>query len=147
MLLITHIATVTTAYALFLLAFVVSLALIKQEAHLKQKRLNSWTFKLPSLKVLDKVNLRFLTIGFVCMACGVASGYVYGIKKGINFLDFNSQLFGASLTLLIYAVLLLAVFFKGYRGSRAAWISVFGFTAALVLFWGVNFLGGSFHAN
>lgn len=146
MLLLTHIAALSSAYALFLFAFVVSIALISQESHLKQKRLNSWTLKLPSLKVLDRFNLRFLTIGFVLMFCGVASGYVYGLKKGINFLSSDPQFFGATLTLIIYFILLLAVFFKGFRGTRAAWLSIFGFSAALISFWGVNILRGNFHA-
>ena len=144
-LLIAHISTLAIAYSLFLFAFAASLALIVQENAIKQKRINSWSQKLPKLKLLDKLNLRFLSIGVLLMLCGLGSGYIYGRQKGISFFLGDPQLLSAASTLFIYACLLFAINNKGYRGTRAAWLSVIGFLMALASYWGVQLTGGSFH--
>ena len=101
--------------------------------------------KLPNLRALDKINVRLLSLGFLLMCFGVGTGFAFALNKGIAVFVLDSRLLWSSLTLGIYATLLLATAAKGYRGRRVAWFSVLGYATLIISFFSVNFLSGSFH--
>ncbi len=140
-----HLTTVVLANVFFILGFSVSVALIVQETLIKKKRLSAVQRRLPSLATLDRVNAFLFTSGFVLMTFGVVSGIVYGLTTGAQTMRFDQRFFWSALTLLVYAMLLIARHFRGWRGRRAAWLAVAGFSTIVASFLGVNVIGGSFH--
>ncbi|MBP3584182.1 MAG: cytochrome c biogenesis protein CcsA, partial [Peptococcaceae bacterium] len=50
------------------------------------------------------------------------------------------------ITWLVYALYLHTRFMKGFKGKRAAWLSVLGFAAVIFTFFGVSYLLPGMHS-
>ena len=138
-----HVASTLLGNIFFGLACVVSLALILQERLLKQKKLHTLSSKMPSLNVLDGLHFRVLGFGFFLMALGVISGVLL-LSGEASYLDPRLLVSGA--TLFLYAILLGARVFRGFRGRRAAWLTVAGFFLAMLSSLTLKF-SESFHVH
>lgn len=142
-----HIICAIVAHALFIFAFVLSLALVCEESLLKSKKMLHLLNKFPSLVKLDNLNLQIISAGFVFMLLGVAFGFIYAFSSNYGFIFYDSRLVWSSITLIIYGTLLCAHRYIGLRGSRAAWLSIIGYCSVVASFIGVNFFSSSFHAH
>ena len=140
-----HVGLTILGHAAFVVAFATSVCLIVQESYLKRRKLSSLQRKLPSLAVLDRLNARFLWSGFFLMFGGVLLGCYFALKNNVQLLLLDSRIAWSFITLSVYAGLLLAMLFWGYRGRRAAWLSVFGFGTVVASFVGLNWWGSGFH--
>jgi ABC-type uncharacterized transport system permease subunit len=144
-LLVAHIILVIGAHALLVVAFGTSLAVIIEEFLLKKKKFTKLLQTIPSLNYLDNLCSKLLTSGFALMVLGIVVGFVFASTNGISFFTFDARLVWSFITLFVYAMLLLARGVWGWRGTRAAWLAVFGFLTVLASFYGVNLGNNSFH--
>jgi ABC-type uncharacterized transport system permease subunit len=142
-----HIATTVLGHVAFVFAFGVSIALLLQEFLIKKRLLFRLQRKLPALLVLDELNYRFLSLGFLLMLLGVFSGIIFALSQGVAFFSFDARIFWSLTTLSIYALLVFGRRYNGLRGRRAAWYSVFGFCTVLASFISVILMGGGFHVH
>ncbi|MBI4952269.1 MAG: cytochrome c biogenesis protein CcsA [Myxococcales bacterium] len=127
-----HVFANLAGLALFLLACGAAVMYLIQERRLKRRA--PLRKGLPPLDSLDRAEHRFLLAGFPLLTLGVASGTVWASKLESGSPDeLLRTIFGYATWLLIAGVLLLRVV-SGWRGRRAAYGTVAGFTfAALVL--------------
>ncbi|MBZ4658208.1 cytochrome c-type biogenesis protein CcsB [Desulfacinum infernum DSM 9756] len=140
---VVHVAALFAANALFAVAFAAAIMYLLQERAIKQKRLGHLYARLPSLERLDRINHICLLIGFPLMTVGLLAGFLYASTVWKSPWNWDPKEIFALLTWLIYAVLLHERLAVGWRGRRAAWLAIFGFSAVLVTFLGVNlFLEG-----
>jgi ABC-type uncharacterized transport system permease subunit len=146
-LLLLHISLTILGHVAFAFACGVSLALILQESLLKSKRFSAIGRKLPSLRLLDRLNRNLLVGGFFCMLSGVAVGFYFGALRDVMVFDRSWRVFWTLVTLAIYAALVTGMLSRGLRGSRAAWLSVAGFCSVLISFVAVHVVGGGFHVH
>ena len=135
-----HVITLFLANALFALAFSAGIMYLLQERQIKRKSFGFLYPRLPSLERLDKVNYVCLIIGFPLMTLGLVSGFAYAGTVWRSPWGWDPKEIFALITWFIYAILLHERLAVGWRGRRAAWLAIFGFSAVLITFLGVNLL-------
>lgn len=132
--------------AFFVVAFAGSVLYLVQERQLKNRNLGSLFHRLPSLDVLDRLQYRSLTIGFPLMTFGIITGAIWGASAWGSYWSWDPKETWSLITWFIYAALLHARLTIGWRGRKAAWLSIVGFGAILFTFLGVNLLLGGLHS-
>jgi cytochrome c-type biogenesis protein CcsB len=138
-----HVSALFLANALFALAFSAGLMYLLQERHIKHKQFGFLYPRLPSLKRLDEINYYCIIVGFPLMTVGLVAGFAYAGTVWRSWWNWDPKEIFAVITWLIYAVLIHERLAVGWQGRRAAWLAIFGFSAVLITFLGVNlFLKG-----
>jgi len=140
-----HAITSFVGEGAFALAFGVSILYLLQEKQIKKKRLGGIFQKLPSLGKLDELNYKLLTIGFPFLTLGIITGAIWAQYAWGSYWSWDPKETWSLITWLIYAALLHGRLTVGWRGKRAAILSVVGFAAVLFTFLGVNLLLPGLH--
>jgi len=130
------------AYGMFFFTFVASLIYFLQEQQLKSKKPSKLFYLLPSLGTLDELFSKFLIYGFVFMTLGLLAGVIWAEKEWVNGWHRDPKVIAALVTWGIYLILIYLRVTVGWRGRRAASISVLGFVSILFTFLGVSYFGG-----
>ncbi len=126
------------SYAAFTIAFGAAVIYLIQQHFLKKKRLGALFQKLPSLETLDDINYRCLTIGFPLLTVAIISGAIWAEKAWGTYWSWDPKETWSLITWFIYAALLHGRMTTGWRGRRAALLSIAGFLIMLFTFVGVN---------
>jgi cytochrome c-type biogenesis protein CcsB len=135
-----HVGALFLANALFALAFCAGVMYLLQERHIKRKNFGFLYLRLPSLEKLDSINHYCLVIGFPIMTVGLMAGFAYASIVWHRSWSWDPKEILALMTWLLYAILLHERLTVGWRGRRAAWLAIFGFSAILITFLGVNLI-------
>ena len=133
-----HVTALFLANALFALAFCAAVMYLLQERQIKHKQFGFLYRRLPSLDRLDEINFLCLIIGFPLMTAGLLAGFVYASSVWRSPWRWDPKEIFALITWFIYAILFHERLAVGWRGRRAAWLAIFGFSAVLITFLGVN---------
>jgi len=145
-----HVTLAFLGDALFVVAAGVSLAYLVFESRLKAKRpMTPAGQTMPSLEKLDRINYRLLEWGFVMLSLAIVSGALWAEATWGHFWSWEPQESWSLVTWLLYAALLESRIAAGWRGRRAAALTLAVFTVLLGSFLGVSLLfpgkhGGSF---
>jgi ABC-type uncharacterized transport system permease subunit len=122
--------------AVFALAFAVSVMYLVQESRLKSKRTKALSRPLPSLERLDRLNYIFLVWGFPLMTLGIVTGILWAHVQWGDW-SWDARLISSAIVWLLYGVLLQGRITAGWRGKRAAFLTIVGFVVVLGYFlWG-----------
>lgn len=149
-----HVSSLLCAYASFALAAVLGLVYVLQFTEIKDKHLGYLYTRLPSLQVLDDMNRRAVTFGWLLFSIGVLVGGVWVLEARTAVpIDPNIQamrlddpkVLMAVVTWLIYSFALFARHFLGWSGRRAAWLSAIGFVVILLNFLPVTYFVTTSH--
>jgi cytochrome c-type biogenesis protein CcsB len=132
--------------ALFALAFGSGIMYLIQEKQLKGKKPGAFYYRLPSLEMLDSLNYRALTIGFPLLTLGIITGSIWAQYAWGAYWQWDPKETWSLITWLIYAAVLHARLTVGWRGRKAAWFSIIGFSAVLFTFLGVNLFISGLHS-
>jgi cytochrome c-type biogenesis protein CcsB len=132
--------------AIFGLAFCVGIMYLIQERHIKKKKLNSLFYRLPSLETLDDLNYLCLSLGFPFLTLGIITGSLWAQFAWGSYWSWDPKETWSLITWLIYAALLHGRMITGWRGRRAALLSIIGFSAVIFTFLGVNLLLPGLHS-
>ncbi len=143
-----HVAPAFLGYAVFAVAFCMSLIYLLQENQLKAKRKGDLFRRLPSLETLDNLNYRFVSWGFGLFTIGIITGALLARQMWGALWSWEPVEVLSAVTWLLYAGLLHARTI-GWRGRKAATLTILGFVAVIVSFLGVNLVfpgkhGGTF---
>ncbi len=143
-----HVSSLLFAYASFALACVIGVTYVLLFKEIKAKHLGFFYARLPSLQVLDQMNSRAITIGWLFLTVGVAIGAIWVAQARESGLDdprlqamslLDPKIFVALICWLVYTFELYAVRAIGWRGRRAAWLSAVGFVIVLLNFVPVSY--------
>ncbi len=137
-----HVSMAVLAEGAFAVAFGVSIM------YLLRKKLGdkSNVRALPSLELLDDINYKAISIGYPLFTVGALfAGAIWAYNAWGNFWSWDPKETGALIIWLFYTVYLHARYQRGWRGSKAAWMSIIGFLMALASFFG-NLVVGGMHA-
>lgn len=136
-----HVTLAFLGYAVFGVAFSASLLYLVQEKQLKAKKAHAIFRRLPSLETLDELNYRSLSWGFPLLTLAILSGAVWAEYAWGHFWLWEPRLVLSVLTWALYALLL---YYRtaGWRGRRAAALTIVCFAVLLVSFLGVRLLPG-----
>lgn len=144
--LVVHTVIAFLGYAAFAISFAVSIMYLIQSHFLKKRRLGSLFQKLPPLDVLDEISYRCLTLGFPLLTCAIISGAIWAETAWGTYWSWDPKETWSLITWFIYAALLHGRMTTGWRGRKAAWLSILGFVIVLFTFLGVNLLMSGLHS-
>jgi cytochrome c-type biogenesis protein CcsB len=141
-----HIGTAFVGNGFFAVTFAAGIMYLIQESQIKKKRLGSLYARLPSLETLDSINHFALICGFTFMTAGMITGSIYAQYALGSYWRWDPKEVCSLLAWVFYAVLLHERLAVGWRGRRAALLSLFGFLALVLAFAGANLWLSDYHS-
>jgi len=146
--LISHVVTCFIGYAAFAVSFGVSfLYLFKVKAENRPgKKQGAFLGYLPSSDVLDEVGYKTIAIGFPLLTIGIVTGAFWANVAWGTYWSWDPKETWSLIVWLIYAAYLHARITKGWRGNKAALLSIIGFSATLFCYLGVNLILSGLHS-
>ena len=141
-----HVLSMLFAYASFALACVVGITYVLLFKEIKAKHLGFFYSRLPALRVLDVMNGRAITVGWLFLTCGVLVGGIWATQihsspdpraQAMSVED--PKILVALLCWVVYSFALFARRTIGWSGRRAAWLSAIGFLLVLLNFLPVGY--------
>jgi len=141
-----HTVLAFTGDAAFALAFGIGIMYLLQEHYVKSKHLGGLFQRLPSLQTLDEINYRLITIGWPLLTLAIITGVIWAETAWGRYWRWDPKEVWSLITWFIYAAVLHVRLIAGWRGRRAAILSIIGFGAVLFTFFGVNLLLKGLHA-
>lgn len=133
--------------AVFALACSASVLYLVQEHRLKTHRGRGVLGRLPSLETLDRISASCLRWGLVLLTIGIVTGIVWAHEAWGRFWLGDPKLVFSLLVWGLYMVLLQGRMTAGWRGRRAAQLTIVGFMAILASLLGVNLFGLGLHGR
>jgi ABC-type transport system involved in cytochrome c biogenesis permease subunit len=136
-----HVVSLLFAYASFALACVLGITYVLLFKEIKAKHLGFFYARLPSLQVLDAMNGRVLTVGWLFLTLGLVVGGIWAAQvhsspdprvQAMSFAD--PKILVALVCWGVYSFALFARRTIGWSGRRAAWLSAIAFAIVLLNF-------------
>jgi cytochrome c-type biogenesis protein CcsB len=146
--LISHVVTCFVGYAAFAVSFGVSfLYLFKagSEKRSPKPARSFWDF-LPSSAALDEIGYKTIAIGFPLLTIGIVTGAFWANVAWGTYWSWDPKETWSLIVWLIYAAYLHARITRGWRGKRAAILSIVGFAATIFCYLGVNLILSGLHS-
>lgn len=140
-----HVSAAVIAYGTFALSFALSIAYLVKENTVK-KQVGVEEKAASELKVLDEVSYKMVFIGLPFLTIMLITGAVWAEYAWGSFWSWDPKETWALITWLVYAIYLHARFMKGWKGRRAAVLSILGFAAVIFTFVGVSYLLPGMHS-
>ncbi len=132
--------------AIFTLSFCCGVMYLIQEHQVKTKKLGAIAERLPSLKVLDDLNYRCLTLGFPLLTLGIITGAIWAEYAWGRYWGWDPKETWSLITWFLFAAQLHQRLTVGWRGRKAAIMAIVGFLTVLFTFLGVNLLLPGLHS-
>jgi cytochrome c-type biogenesis protein CcsB len=129
--LVVHIFLAVLGYAALTLTFCAGVMYLIQERQLKSRHPGTLYYRLPSLKVLDDLNARALSLGFPLLTQGIVTGSVWAKYVSGSYLHWSLKSLPLLLAWMIYALLLGGRYTLGWQGKKAAFAAIAGFVVVL----------------
>ncbi|AZI58757.1 c-type cytochrome biogenesis protein CcsB [Nakamurella antarctica] len=142
-----HVSTVSLSSGILMFSGVASLLYV-QRARFERKGSNPksvWA-KLPELATLDRIAYRTAIMAFPLFTFAVITGALWAEVAWGRYWNWDPKETCAFVTWVVYAAYLHARSTAGWRGSRAAWISVFGFVTVLFNLFFINIVVAGLHS-
>jgi ABC-type uncharacterized transport system permease subunit len=127
-----HISLATVGVAIFALATGLAVVYLMEERSLKRKRFDSFLFRRGiALETLDLLAHRLVLLGFPIFTVAIMLGAVWVSKLEATFNRPEYPL--ALITWVSYAGLIITRTTHGWRGRKAALLTIIGFLAAVLV--------------
>ena len=140
-----HVITCFLGYAAFAVAFITSiLYLVKAKGAGKGAKDEGGLF--PGAGVLDEVTYKMIAVGFPMLTIGIVTGAAWAQYAWGSYWSWDPKETWSLIVWFIYAAYLHSRIARGWRGKRAAILSVIGFAATLFCYLGVNLLLSGLHS-
>jgi ABC-type transport system involved in cytochrome c biogenesis permease subunit len=141
-----HVFTTFVSYAAFAIAFGLSVMYLIKSRFEKRQKGNLLMDSLPDSDTLDELSYLTIAWGFPFLAVGIVSGAMWANYAWGTYWSWDPKETWSLITWFIYAAYLHARVTRGWRGRRAAYLSIIGFLAVIFLYWGVSFVLPGLHA-
>jgi cytochrome c-type biogenesis protein CcsB len=143
-----HVTLALLGYALFVLAAGVSVVYLVYEKRLKAKRpLDAGDERAPSLEKLDRVNYQLLGIGFLMLSLAIITGAIWADATWGHYWSWEPEETWSLAIWILYAALLESRLAAGWRGRRAAALTIAVFTVLVGSFVGVSLIAPGKHGG
>ncbi|MBH0096755.1 cytochrome c biogenesis protein CcsA [Psychrobacter sp. NZS113] len=134
-----HILLSLAAYCVLLMAAVQALFLRLQIRELKHHTIHRfWVNKLPSLQSMESLLFDMLLVGFVLLSIALGIGFVY--VQDLMAQHIVHKTVFSLLSWLLFGTLLFGSWRAGWRGKRAANITIYAFILLAIGFVGSKFV-------
>ncbi len=135
-----HVATAIVSYGAFAVSFGTSIMYLIKNSMEKNKSRSDFNKRLPSLDMLDDLSYKFIAVGFAFLSLVIITGAIWAEETWGRYWGWDPKETWSLITWLVYAAYLHARFTYGWRGIKAAWMSIVGFAFVLFTLLGVNYL-------
>lgn len=123
-----HISMAFLGDASLAVAAAVAVLYLILESKMKKKHFGGGLFtRLPSLETLDNLNYNLVRFGFVLLSMAIITGTLWAGKAWHSYFDWEPRQTSALLAWGLYAALIVSRWIAGWRGKRAAVITLVGF--------------------
>jgi cytochrome c-type biogenesis protein CcsB len=133
-----HVVFLLTGGALFVLAFLTGTMYLLQDNLIKNKKVGGVSGLLPSLRDLDRINHICIVWGFPLLTFGIIAGSIWARTVWGTSWHWDPKQICTAISWVIYAVLIHQRLVIGWKGRKAALLSIIGFAGLLFAFIGVN---------
>ena len=144
--LIIHVASAIICGGAFTVAAAISSMYLWRERAERKGRVTGIVATLPDAARLDTLAYRILAFAFPLWTFAVISGAIWAEYAWGRYWGWDPKETWAFITWVIYAGYLHARSTAGWRGRRAAYISLLGFASFLINYFGVNIFVNSLHS-
>jgi ABC-type uncharacterized transport system permease subunit len=127
-----HTTVSTLGIAILSVAFAMSVVYLVQDRALKSKKALRMLERLPSLQEADRIGFRSLTVGFVLLSLGIATGMVVNAEVYQRVLVLGPKQVFPVLAWIVFASILIARPMLGFRGRKSAYLTITGFALGLM---------------
>jgi ABC-type uncharacterized transport system permease subunit len=127
-----HVSIAILGVATFAVAAGVAVMYVLMERQVKLKQFGLLFARLPPLQVLDELNRWLVLVGFIALSITLATGAIFDSAGGSWHWD--PKRLATVIGWAVFAVLLSARFFAGWRGKRVAVVTMAGFGILLISF-------------
>jgi cytochrome c-type biogenesis protein CcsB len=141
-----HVILAFLGDAAFAMACGIGIMYLIQEKNVKSKRLSRLFQKLPSLQTLDEINYHLITLGFPLLTLAMITGVIWANSAWGTYWRWDPKEVWSLITWLIYALVLHLRLSVGWRGKKAAILSIVGFAVIIFAFFGVTLILKGRHA-
>lgn len=141
-----HIGTSFMGNGIFALAFMAAIMYLIQERQLKKKKFGAFYRALPSLETLDSINHHSLMYGFPLLTIGMITGAIYAYVSLGSYWRWDPKEVWSLITWLFYATLLHERLAAGWRGRKAAIMSIIAFLVLVFTFVGASLWLSDYHS-
>ncbi|MBC8318773.1 MAG: c-type cytochrome biogenesis protein CcsB [Desulfobulbaceae bacterium] len=141
-----HASIAILANGFLAMGFCSGIMYLLQEREIKKKRFGLFYSRLPSLEALDNLNHHCLSVGFPMLTLGIITGSFWAKQAWGSYWHWDPKETWSLITWFLYAALLHQRFTSGWRGKRAAIMTIIGFGAVLFTLWGVTYLLPGMHS-
>lgn len=143
-----HVITCFLGYSGFAVSFGASIMYLikfKKDGEQPSAEQDSEGF-LPPLASLDEIIYKTIAIGFLLLGIGIITGAVWANYAWGSYWSWDPKETWSLITWFVYAAFIHARLTRGWRGRKAAVLSIIGFVCVLFTFLGVNYLLSGLHS-
>ncbi|MCK9871391.1 c-type cytochrome biogenesis protein CcsB [Nocardiopsis dassonvillei] len=145
-----HVTAAIVSGGAFMVSGVAGIAyLASYGAHAKRARgeeVPGVAGRLPSPELLDRISHRFVLFAFPLWTFGIIAGSIWADEAWGRFWGWDPKEVWSFISWVIYAAYLHARATGGWRGPKATWINLLGFTTILFNFFVVNYMISGLHS-
>ena len=141
-----HVALSFLGDGMFAVTFAAAIMYLIQENQIKKKKFGSFYSRLPSLETLDTINHYSLMYGFPLLTMGMITGSMYAQYALGKYWRWDPKEVWSLITWLFYATLLHQRLAVGWRGRRAAIMSIIAFLILIFSFLGASLWLSEYHS-
>ena len=135
-----HFAIAMLAYSLFIVATMHAIVMLAEQKWLHRGVMPPFLKSLPPLLEMEALLFRILFAAFVLLTLTVVSGVFFSEQLFNRPFKFNHKTFFGMISWAIFASLLWGRYFRGWRGKRAVYLTLWGFAALLLAYLGSKFV-------
>ncbi len=136
--LVIHVSAATLAAALFTIAMIASALFLVRDVADRRGASGRLVSRLPSAATLDRVAYRVTAFGFPVWTFAVIAGAIWAEYAWGRYWGWDPKETWSLITWIVYAAYLHARTTAGWRGRRAAIVSLVAYATMLFNFFGVN---------
>lgn len=137
-----HVATMFVGYSAFAISFITAVLYLA-----KSKWPHILILKyLPDVSFLDNLSSRSIAWGLPFLSMGIVLGAIWANDTWGSYWSWDPKETWSLITWLIYAAYLHARITRGWKGKKAAVLSIVGFLSMIFLYWGVSFILPGLHS-
>lgn len=122
-----HISSVVLGFAALSVTFAASVLYVVVNRALKMKRPAGFFRSLPSLEGCDRIGRLSLMWAFPLLTLGIVTGAIYSESQTGSPWTWQPRETLAILSWIVLGIVVVARLGWGWRGRRAAWLTIFGF--------------------
>lgn len=140
-----HVTLAFLGDAAFAMACCIGIMYLIQERFVKSKHISGLFQRLPNLQSLDEVNYHLITLGFPLLTLAMITGAIWAKSAWGTYWRWDPKEVWSLITWFIYALVLHLRLTVGWRGKKAAILSIAGFLLVIFTFLGVTLLLKGIH--